>query len=104
MTRVQTEQIKQALESMFYNIKMKENIAQNLAEIERLRKEVQSTAPAQLNHFLERRSYTKALAILYPKAPINQPVYLVRQGFLFLHHDLFFVRKDPTLQIGNQVI
>ena len=73
MTRVQTEQIKQALESMFYNIKMKENIAQNLAEIERLRKEVQSTAPAQLNHFLERRSYTKALEYITSDAISKSP-------------------------------
>ena len=52
---------------------MKENIAQNLAEIERLRKEVQSTAPAQLNHFLERRSYTKALEYITSDALSKSP-------------------------------
>ena len=77
MTNIQAKQIEKALESMLHNIRMKKNISKNLIEIEQLRQTVQATAPRQLNHFLERRSYTKALDYLLssevvPKSP-NQP-------------------------------
>ncbi len=36
----------------------------DLQQIERLQREIAPTAPAMLNHYLQRRSYTKALDFL----------------------------------------
>ena len=49
---------------MFEHIAQKESIIEDLEQIERLQQEVGTTAPSQLRHYLERRSYTKALDFL----------------------------------------
>ena len=64
MTTEQATTLKTALESMFVHIEQKESIIEDLEQIERLQQEVRTTAPPQLRHYLERRSYTKALDFL----------------------------------------
>lgn len=64
MTTEQATTLKTTLESMFEHIAQKESIVEDLEQIEQLQQEVRSTAPAQLRHYLERRSYTKALDFL----------------------------------------
>ena len=64
MTTEQATSLKATLESMFAHIAQKESIIEDLEQIERLQQEVGRTAPPQLRHYLERRSYTKALDFL----------------------------------------
>jgi hypothetical protein len=49
---------------MMARIARRESIAEDLAEIARIHSRLKHTASPQLNHFLERRSYAKALALL----------------------------------------
>jgi hypothetical protein len=55
------EALKLSLSTMMERIDNKEPIVDQLEEIVRLQVEIADTAPAQLSHFLERRSYVKAL-------------------------------------------
>lgn len=64
MTTEQATILKMTLESMFAHIAQKESIIGDLEQIERLQQEIGSTVPAQLRHYLQRRSYTKALDFL----------------------------------------
>ena len=64
MTTEQATSLKTTLESMFEHITQKESIIEDLEQIERLQQEVGTNAPPQLRHYLERRSYTKALDFL----------------------------------------
>ena len=64
MTTEQATTLKTTLESMFEHIAQKESIIEDLEQIERLQQEIGSTVPAQLRHYLQRRSYTKALDFL----------------------------------------
>ena len=64
MTREQAKQLAGSLEAMIDNIGGGKPIGNQLNEIGRLQQEVASTAPPQLSHFLENRSYTKALEYL----------------------------------------
>ena len=64
MTTEQATTLKTALESMFAHIEQKESIIEDLEQIKRLQQEVGTAAPPQLRHYLERRSYTKALDFL----------------------------------------
>ena len=64
MTTEQATTLKMTLESMFAHIAQKESIIGDLEQIERLQQEIGSTVPAQLRHYLQRRSYTKALDFL----------------------------------------
>ena len=64
MTTEQATNLKATLESMFAHIAQKESIIEDFEQIERLQQEVGTTAPPQLRHYLERRSYTKALDFL----------------------------------------
>ena len=64
MTTEQAATLKTTLESMFEHIAQKESIIEDLEQIERLQQEIGSTVPAQLRHYLQRRSYTKALDFL----------------------------------------
>jgi glutamate synthase domain-containing protein 3 len=64
MTTEQATSLKATLESMFEHIAQKESIVEDLEQIERLQQEFASTVPAQLRHYLQRRSYTKALDFL----------------------------------------
>ncbi len=73
MTEDQLQSLVSSLRSMFDKIGRKEPIAQELVEITRLQGEIQATAPPQLAHFLERRSYTKALEFLEAGVVTDDP-------------------------------
>ncbi len=64
MTTEQATTLKTSLESMFAHIAQKESIIEDLEQIERLQQEIGATVPPSLRHYLQRRSYTKALDFL----------------------------------------
>ena len=64
MTTEQATTLQTTLESMFEHIAHKESIIEDLEQIELLQQEIGSTVPSQLRHYLQRRSYTKALDFL----------------------------------------
>jgi hypothetical protein len=64
MNTDQVEALKSSLSSMMERIGKNEPILEQLEQIGRLQTEIAGTAPAQLSHFLERRSYAKALEYL----------------------------------------
>ena len=64
MTAEQATTLKTTLESMFEHIAQKQSIVEDLERIERLHKDIGATAPPSLRHYLQRRSYTKALDFL----------------------------------------
>jgi DNA-binding FrmR family transcriptional regulator len=57
-------ELKQALETMFSRIETGEDILEQLEQINALHQALDPTAPKMLRHYLERKSYTKALALL----------------------------------------
>jgi len=57
-------ELKEALETMFSRIEAGEDILEQLAQINVLHQALAPTAPKMLRHYLERKSYTKALALL----------------------------------------
>ena len=57
-------ELRQALETMFSRIETGEDILEQLERINALHRELPATAPKMLRHYLERKSYTKALALL----------------------------------------
>ena len=56
--------LRQALETMMQRIETGEDIMEQLERINALSQELAPTAPKMLLHYLERKSYTKALAFL----------------------------------------
>lgn len=56
--------LRQALETMMQRIETGEDIMEQLEQINALSQELTPTAPQMLLHYLERKSYTKALALL----------------------------------------
>ncbi len=60
----QTAELTQALETMLSRIEAGEDILPQLERIDVLHQELDPTAPKMLRHYLERKSYTKALALL----------------------------------------
>ena len=56
--------LRQALETMMHRIETGEDIMEQLKQIDVLSQELTPTAPKMLLHYLERKSYTKALALL----------------------------------------
>ncbi len=56
--------LRQALETMMQRIEAGEDIMEQLKQIDVLTQELAPTAPKMLLHYLERKSYTKALALL----------------------------------------
>ena len=64
MTTEQATNLKTTLESMFEHIAQKQSIIEDLEQIERLHQDIGATAPPSLRHYLQRRSYTKALDFL----------------------------------------
>ena len=56
--------LRQALETMMQRIETGEDILEQLKQIDALSQELAPTAPKMLLHYLERKSYTKALAWL----------------------------------------
>ena len=57
-------ELREALETMFSRIETGEDILEQLEQINVLHQALGSTAPKMLQHYLERKSYTKALALL----------------------------------------
>ena len=60
-------ELRQALETMLSRIETGEDILEQLERINVLYQELPATAPKMLRHYLERKSYTKALALLETK-------------------------------------
>ena len=56
--------LRQALETMMQRIETGEDIMEQLKQIDALSQALTPTAPKMLLHYLERKSYTKALALL----------------------------------------
>ncbi len=56
--------LRQVLETMMQRIETGEDIIEQLKQIDALSQELTPTAPKMLLHYLERKSYTKALALL----------------------------------------
>jgi uncharacterized coiled-coil DUF342 family protein len=56
--------LRQALETMMQRIETGEDIIEQLEQIDGLHHALAPTAPKMLLHYLERKSYTKALAFL----------------------------------------
>jgi hypothetical protein len=56
--------LRQALETMMQRIETGEDIMEQLEGIDALSQELAPTAPKMLLHYLERKSYTKALDFL----------------------------------------
>ena len=56
--------LRRALETMFSRIETGEDILEQLEQINELHQALDPTAPKMLRHYLERKSYTKALALL----------------------------------------
>lgn len=56
--------LRQALEIMMQRIAAGEDIMEQLEQINTLSQELAPTAPKMLLHYLERKSYTKALELL----------------------------------------
>lgn len=57
-------ELRQALETMFSRIEAGEDILEQLEQINALHQDLAPTAPKMLQHYLERKSYTKALDLL----------------------------------------
>ena len=57
-------ELRQALETMMQRIETGADILEQLEQINALSQELAPTAPKMLMHYLERKSYTKALAFL----------------------------------------
>ena len=64
MTTQQTTELQNALEDMMNRISAGDDIVDQLLQIHQLSAEIEKTAPKMLMHYLERKSYTKALDFL----------------------------------------
>ena len=73
MTHEQAQTLQTHLYQMMDRIASKEPILDQLEAIGRIQTEIASTAPAQLKHFLDRRSYAKALEFLQHGSIIEDP-------------------------------
>jgi len=73
MTDAHVEALKKTLKDMFHAIEAKENIVDHLTKLDSLHQQISEAAPAQLRHFLERRSYAKALELLETGIVIDDP-------------------------------
>lgn len=73
MTSIQAKDLKTTLTAMFDAIAKKENVADHLLKLDALQRAIAPTAPPQLRHFLERRSYVKALEYLQTGIVIDDP-------------------------------
>jgi len=73
MTVSQAAEIRSTLIEMFEAIDKKENIAEHLIKLDDIQRSLDRDTPAPLRHFLERRSYTKALEYLDTGTFIDDP-------------------------------
>ena len=73
MTQEHVLALKESLSAMLDRIEKKKPILEQLEQIGKLQPEIAATAPAQLSHFLERRSYSKALEYLEQGFIVDDP-------------------------------
>ncbi|MFT5365803.1 MAG: hypothetical protein ACI8V2_000744 [Candidatus Latescibacterota bacterium] len=73
MTATHVEDLKDTLKGMFDAIAQKESIIEHILKLEDIQREIADTAPAQLRHFLERRSYIKALEYVETGIVLEDP-------------------------------
>ena len=73
MTSKQAEALKNALESMMDAIGKKESITEHLLHLSALQRKLAPVSSPQLNHFLQNRSYTKALEYLRNGVVVEDP-------------------------------
>lgn len=73
MTAVQATSLVETLETLLDRIARRESVADQLTEISRIQREIAPNAPAQLRHFLQNRSYTKALEYLKTGFVVEDP-------------------------------
>lgn len=64
MTTLQKTELQNTLEDMMNRINTGDDIVEQLLQIHQLSAEIEQTAPKMLMHYLERKSYTKALDFL----------------------------------------
>lgn len=64
MTTEQASELQDTLEKMMSCISAGDDIAEQLLRIQQLSEDIEATAPKMLMHYLERRSYAKALDFL----------------------------------------
>lgn len=64
MTTQQTSELQTTLEEMMNRIASGDDITDQLLSIHKLSTEIEPTAPKMLMHYLQRKSYTKALDFL----------------------------------------
>lgn len=64
MKTQQLIELQNALEDMINNITTGDDIVDQLLQIQQLSAEIEETAPKMLMHYLQRKSYTKALDFL----------------------------------------
>lgn len=64
MTTQQTTELHDTLEDMMNRIISGDDITEQLLQIHQLSTEIEETAPKMLMHYLEKKSYTKALDFL----------------------------------------
>lgn len=73
MTEIQTSALQGHIRSLMGRIGRGEDIVSDMDAIDRIRQELDGTAPFQLMHFLENRSYQKALEYLSEGAVEGDP-------------------------------
>ena len=73
MTSAQAAGLIETIEAMLDGISKKEGVAEHLVQIGRLQQEIAPVASPQLNHFLQNRSYTKALEYLKNGVVVEDP-------------------------------
>ena len=64
MTTQQASELQNTLETMLNRIAAGDDITEQLLRIEQLSTDIESTVPTMLKHYLQRKSYTKALDFL----------------------------------------
>lgn len=64
MTTEQASDLQNTLETMLNRIATGDDITEQLLQIQQLSVDIESTAPTMLKHYLEKKSYTKALDFL----------------------------------------
>lgn len=64
MTAEQSTELQNTLETMLTRIAMGDDITEQLFKIQQISIAIESTAPTMLKHYLQKKSYTKALDFL----------------------------------------
>jgi hypothetical protein len=64
MTTDQASDLQNTLETMLNRITAGDDITEQLLQIQQLSTDIESTAPTMLKHYLQKKSYTKALDFL----------------------------------------